>query len=177
MGLRVTAWLKWFCFNVSKKTKSERKHGPLSLQELTEVEVDCTKSGQTDLNSQENYKQLHNKFGVTEDTKGVIRCKGRLEYADLPAEAKEPIIVPKDHHQTFLEIQRCHKKVHHCGVKSTFVEHAHQILGPQGETSCEEDIVPVCDMGNWRVQHLPNQQLPVYQNLGSIRPHPSQGLV
>ena len=23
---------------------------------------------------------------------------------------------------------------------------AHQILGPQGETSCEEDIVPVCDM-------------------------------
>ena len=39
-----------------------------------------------------------------EDHKGVIRCRGRLEYADLPMEAKEPILLPKDHHLTFLEI-------------------------------------------------------------------------
>ena len=122
MVLRVTAWLKQFCFNVSKKTKSARKHGPLSVQELTEAEVDWIKAAQRDLKSQENYKQLSNKFGLTEDSKGVIRCKGRLEYADLPAEVKKPIILPKDHHLTFLEIQRCHKKVHHCGVKSTFAE-------------------------------------------------------
>ena len=37
MVLRAKAWLKRFCFNVSKKTKSERKHGPLSLQELNEA--------------------------------------------------------------------------------------------------------------------------------------------
>ena len=55
MVLRKTAWLKRFCFNVSKKTKSERKHGPLSLQELTEVEVDWTKAAQRDLKSQENF--------------------------------------------------------------------------------------------------------------------------
>ena len=44
MVLRVTAWLKRFCFNVSKKTKSVRKHGPLSVQELTETEVDWIKA-------------------------------------------------------------------------------------------------------------------------------------
>ena len=44
---------------------------------------------------------------------------------------------------------------------------AHQILGPQGETSREEDIVPVCDMQvSGRVQHIPNQGRRVYQNLG-----------
>ena len=93
MVLRVTAWLKRFCFNVSKKTKSERKHGPLSLQELTEAEIDWIKAAQRDLKCQENYKQLSNKFGLIEDHKGVITCRGRLEYADLPVEAKEPMYV------------------------------------------------------------------------------------
>ena len=104
MVLRVTAWLKRFCFNVSKKTKSERKHGPLSLQELTEAEIDWIKAAQKELKCQENYKQLSNKFGLIEDHKGLARCRGRLEYADLPVEAKEPIMLPKDHHLTFLEI-------------------------------------------------------------------------
>ncbi|KAL9973727.1 hypothetical protein ACROYT_G020217 [Oculina patagonica] len=122
MVLRVTARLKRFCFNVAKKTRSERKHGLLSLQELTEAEIDWIKAAQRELKGQENFKQLFNKFGLTEDSKGVIRCKGRLEYPDLPAKTKEPIILPKDHHLTFREIQRCHKKVLHCGVKSTLKE-------------------------------------------------------
>ena len=132
MVLRVTVWLKRFCFNVSKKTKSERKHGPLSLQELTEAEIDWIKTAQGELKCQENYKQLSNKFGLIEDHKGVIRCRGRLEYADLPMEAKEPILLPKDHHLTFLEIQRCHKKVHHCGVKSTLAELRTKFWVPKG---------------------------------------------
>ena len=138
MVLRVTAWLKLFCFNVSKKTKSEKKHGPLSLQELTEVEVDEIKAAQRDLKSQENYKQLSNKFGLIEDSKGVIRCKGRLEYADLPAEAKELIILPKDHHLTFLEIQRCHKRVHHCAVKSTLAELRTKFWVPKGRQAVKK---------------------------------------
>ena len=130
--LRVTAWLKRFCFNVSKKTKSERKHGPLSLQELTEAEIDWIKAAQRELKCQENYKQLSNKFGLIEDHKGVIRCRGRLEYADLPVEAKEPVMLPKDHHLTFLQILRCHKKVHHCGVKSTLAELRTKFWVPKG---------------------------------------------
>ena len=127
--LRVTACLKRFCFSVSKKTKSERKHGPLSLQELTEAKINWIKA------AQENYKQLSNKFGLIEDRKGVIRCRGRLEYADLPMEAKEPIMLPKDHHLTFLEIQRCHKKVHHCGVKSTLAGLHTKFWVPRGDKS------------------------------------------
>jgi len=132
MVLRVTAWLNRFCFNVAKTTRSERKHGPLSLQELTEAEIDWIKAAQRELKCQENYKQLSNKFGLTEDSKGVIRCKGWLEYADLPAEAKEPIILPKDHYLTCLEIQRCHKKVLHCGVKSTPAELHTKFWVPKG---------------------------------------------
>ena len=53
MALRVTAWLKRFCFNVAKKTRSERKHGPLSLQELTEAEIDWIKAAQRQFVSRE----------------------------------------------------------------------------------------------------------------------------
>ena len=60
------------------------------------------------------------------------RCKGRLEYADLPAEEREPIISPKDHHLTFLEIKRCHKEVLHCGVKSTLAELRTKFWVPKG---------------------------------------------
>ena len=104
MVLRVTAWLKRFCFNVAKRTKSERKSGTLSLKEFTEAEIDWIKAAQRGLKLQENYKELSNKFGLTEDDKGVLRCKGRLEYADLSMETKEPIILPKEHHLTFLQI-------------------------------------------------------------------------
>lgn len=61
-----------------------------------------------------------------------MRCKGRLEYADLPTEGKEPIILPKDHHLTFLQIQRCHKKVLHCGVKGTLAELRTKFWVPKG---------------------------------------------
>ena len=44
----------------------------------------------------------------------MIRCRGRLEYADLPVEAK------------------CHKKVHHCGVKSTLAELRTKFWVPKG---------------------------------------------
>ena len=53
---RVIAWLKRFCFNAAKKTKSERKHGPLSTQGLTEAEIDWIKAAQRELKCQGNYK-------------------------------------------------------------------------------------------------------------------------
>ena len=61
-----------------------------------------------------------------------IRCRGRLEYADLPVESKEPVMLPKDHHLTFLQILRCHKKVHHCGVNSTLAELRTNFWVPKG---------------------------------------------
>ena len=105
MLLRVTAWIKWFCFKVQKKNKGERKQEALTLQELTEVEKDWIKVTQKELKRDDNCKQLVGTFGLSEDCNGVLRCKGRLEYSDLPHDAKEPIILPKDHRLMYLQIQ------------------------------------------------------------------------
>ena len=105
--LRVTAWIKRFCFNVQKKKKEERKQEALTLQELTEVENDWIKVAQKELKRDDNYKQLVDTFGLSGDCNGVLR----LEYSDLPHDAKEPIILPKDHRLTYLQIQQCHKRL------------------------------------------------------------------
>ena len=79
----------------------------------------------------------------------MIRCKGRLEYADLPAEAKEPIILPKDHHLTFLEIQRCHKKVLHYGVKSTLAELRTKFWVPKGRQAVKKILFRCVTCKKW----------------------------
>ena len=84
----------------------------------------------------ENYQQLVSKFGLQEDQKGVIRCKGRLEYSEMVHEMKEPIILPKEHRLTILQIQECHHRVLHNGVNTegdTIGEACDQSLCPSQE--------------------------------------------
>ena len=131
---------------MAKKTKSERKRGPLSSQELTEAEIDWIKAAQRELKCQENYKQLSKKFGLTEDSEDVMRCKGQLEYADLPTEAKEPTILPEYHHLTFSTNSKMSQGSPPLWSEEYSCRTANQILGPQGDTSCEEDAGPVRDM-------------------------------
>ena len=47
--LRVTAWIKRFCFNARKRTKSERKCGPVSSNELAQAEIEWIKAAQKEL--------------------------------------------------------------------------------------------------------------------------------
>ena len=84
-----------------------------------------------------------------EDHKGVIRCRGRLEYADLPVEAKELIMLPKDHHLMFLEIQKCHKKIHHCGGKSTLAELCTKFWVPMGRQVVKKILSPCVTYKKW----------------------------
>ena len=55
-----------------------------------------------------------------------------MDYSDLPTEAKEPVFLPREHRLTHLQIQRCHKKVLHCGVKSTLTELRPKFWVPKG---------------------------------------------
>ena len=67
-----------------------------TLQDLTEAENDWIKVAKKELRWDDNFKQLVGKYGLTEDCNGVLKWKGRLEYSDMPPDAKEPIILPKD---------------------------------------------------------------------------------
>ena len=96
------------------------------------MENDWIKVAQKDLKREDSYKQLVSTFGLSEDCNGVLRCKGRLEYSDLAHDSKEPIILPKDHHLTYLQIQQCHQRVLHSGVRGTLAELRSRFWVPKG---------------------------------------------
>ena len=104
----------------------------LTLEEIVESEELWIRMAQRELRKGENYQQLVSKFGLQEDQKGVIRCKGRLEYSEMVHETKEPIILPKEHRLTILQIQECHHRVLHNGVRSTLVEFCSRFWVPKG---------------------------------------------
>ncbi len=61
-------------------------------------------------------------LGVYEDENGLLRCRGRIQYADLPNETKFPLLIPRDHHVTRLIVIECHERVFHNGVGETLNE-------------------------------------------------------
>ena len=120
--IRVTAWVTRLCHNISRRNKSDKREGVLTLEEIVESEELWIRMAQRELRKGENYQQLVSKFGLQEDQKGVIRCKGRLEYSEMVHETKEPIILPKEHRLMILQIQECHRRVLYNGVRSTLAE-------------------------------------------------------
>ena len=52
----------------------------------------------------------------------VVECGGRLENADLPYDAKHPILLPKDHPFTTLIIKWAHNRVLHNSTRETLTE-------------------------------------------------------
>ena len=52
----------------------------------------------------------------------VFKCKGRLENAPIPIEAKLPILIYRDHYLSKLIIWDIHRKFKHAGTKQTLNE-------------------------------------------------------
>ena len=62
---------------------------------------------------------------------GVIRCKGRLEHAQLPAQTRFPILLPKHCEYTRHLVIKKHKSVAHMGVNATVAEMRQEYWVPQ----------------------------------------------
>ena len=74
-------------------------------------EIACLRTGRP--NSRVNQLRLY--F----DDNSIIRCEGRIHHSTVPADAKQPILLPPKHHYTKLIIQECHRLVHHNGIRET----------------------------------------------------------
>ena len=116
--LRVTAYVLRFVKNCRNSVKETEE---LSAQELEEAEQCWVKDMQSTF-KEEKLADLKKHLGNDKDTKGIIRCYGRLNNSSLPIESRNPILLPKEHHETHLIIQNCHRNVLHNGTKETLQE-------------------------------------------------------
>ena len=62
---------------------------------------------------------LQRQVGVFIDPSGILRCRGRLEHAELSEGSKYPILLPRNGRFTVLIIEMIHKKGLHSGVSQT----------------------------------------------------------
>ena len=77
---------------------------------------------QMELVQQKDYKTLKNQLNLFLDDRGLLRCGGRLQNAEIPYATKYPIILPRSHPFTALIVQDSHRRVCHNGVKETLTE-------------------------------------------------------
>ena len=50
---------------------------------------------------------------------GVVKCKGRMNNAELLGSARNPILLPSKHNFVQLVIKKVHASVKHCGLRDT----------------------------------------------------------
>ena len=120
--LRSTCWVLRF-INCLKGKGGPRENNSryLKSEEIIKAERLWIEEVQKEMRSETNYKQISQQLGVYEEN-NLLRCKGRIEYANIEYDAKHPILLPREHYLTELIILNCHERVHHNGLAATLSE-------------------------------------------------------
>ncbi|XP_028512935.1 uncharacterized protein LOC110232368 [Exaiptasia diaphana] len=130
--VRVTAWVTRFITNAKNKIKREELlEGELTANEVKLAEESWVKAAQKSLKDQNNFKELSIQLGLVEQA-GVLRCQGRLVNSELSMDAKNPIILPKDHRFTELIVIDSHDRVLHSGLRATLAQVREKFWIPRG---------------------------------------------
>lgn len=109
-----------------KKPKEERKTPKaLITEEINETEALWLNSLQRSFFADHKYLQWQERLGLFVDESGLIRCKGRIEHADVPYSSRYPVLLPNSHPFPDLLILVCHWQVAHNGVKERYRKYAH----------------------------------------------------
>ena len=118
---RVTAYVLR-AVNCFKSKKSDVRHTTtLTPPEIATAEKLWVGHAQRELALQE-FDAMKGQFDLFLDDKGLWRCGGRLQNADLPFDTKRPIMLPRKHPLTTLIVLDAHQRVGHNGVKETLTE-------------------------------------------------------
>ena len=119
---RVVAWVLRFVANC--RSRQERRKGSLSPEELQNAEIRIIRDAQQEEFSEE-YRALHENKPIPKksclikltpkiDEDGLIRCDGRLQFAEfLPYDVRFPIILPRGSWTTKLIVKHYHEAGHH----------------------------------------------------------------
>ena len=127
--VRILAWIFRFVNNVRARVNTDgtclsEGSKVLRLTELNRAEICLIKQTQKESYPMEHASMSKGTRGQTNLMKqlglfmdeGLIRCKGRIQYADVDESTKFPILLPSSHVVTSLLIVKCHKLCLHYGV-------------------------------------------------------------
>ncbi|MCP3663122.1 MAG: hypothetical protein GY696_11610 [Gammaproteobacteria bacterium] len=104
---------------------------------------------------------LVNQLGLQFDEKGLIRCHGRMQNADLTEAEKAPVILPRKDVYTKLMILEAHQKTMHSGTLQTLTQIRRKYWIVKGRASVKTVIRQclVCkqvDVGAYAAPRMPS---------------------
>ena len=120
--LKVTAIVYKFIQVLKMRRRGTEASVRLEAKDIIDAELYWIRIAQEMLLQDEKFTMWKTQLGLSLDDLGLWRCKGRLSNAELPMDAKHPILLPSKHHITILVAKDCHKHVMHGGVKETLAE-------------------------------------------------------
>ena len=83
------------------------------------------------------------RLGLFVDEKGLLRCHGRLDNAELRQDTATPKLLPKDQRYTRLLIEECHFRAMHAGVSQTLARTRREYWIPQGRRVVQK-VLKLC---------------------------------
>ncbi|XP_053390171.1 uncharacterized protein LOC123560839 [Mercenaria mercenaria] len=104
---------------------------------------------------------LQQQLGLYIDEVGLLRCKGRLENADISENAKHPVLLPRKDRLTYLFIDKIHKEILHSGVSQTLAKTRQRFWIPHGRATIKSvlHMCTVCrrfDGGPYKMPPMPS---------------------
>ena len=121
--VRVTAYVLRFVNNLKcRLARREPQSSDLTVDEINSAERLWIREVQREIEQKPTFQQAEKSLNLFKDENGILRCRGRLDNAPLPYDARFPMLLPSDHEFTNLVIQLCHRAVMHNGVQETLTQ-------------------------------------------------------
>lgn len=137
--IRVTALAIRF---INRLKDSTCRRGPLTSSELYEAETMWVMyiqrknfSDVYEAISSERSNNLQKQLGLYIDDDGLLRCKGRIDQANISESARRPVLLPKNERFTHLLIERIHKQSLHSGVSQSLSQVRYKYWIPHGRAT------------------------------------------
>jgi len=108
--------------HVMKFCSTVRNSVKFSGKERNFAELLLIMEAQVSLKNHNDFYMWEKQLSLSEDESEILRCRGRIDNANLPYSTKYPVILPGDHHLTMLYVLQAHDRVLHNGVKETLTE-------------------------------------------------------
>ena len=126
--LRVTAYVLRFVKRLRGAVDQSNCKSTLSASEMTQAETIWIRLIQHLSFDHEYYYALkpsgsrpllYDQFGLFVDEERVLRCRGRIGNSQVTLSAKQPALLPSNHHFVKLLVRKAHETMKHSGVNQT----------------------------------------------------------
>ena len=136
--LRVTALADKFIAKLRKQAKANDLLDAADIEKADKLWIEYIQKQYYDkvidavLKNKTN--NLTSQLGINVDTNGLLKCSGRLKYANNCEGARKPLFLPRQHRYTDLIIEKYHQSQLHTGTAQTLASLRQRFWIPHGSS-------------------------------------------